>query len=148
MSASSKQSRAGELGPGELARRIKQARLRIGLSQRDLATKLGITPGAVGQWELGSVMPSGGRLGALAKALGVRADWLLEKKPETGDQPGASAAEDLSLLEEARRLGVDLRQVVAEARERRWLEENREAFNDANVFLERFGLWSDGRRLF
>jgi post-segregation antitoxin (ccd killing protein) len=45
-------------------------------------------------------------------------------------------------------LGVDLQAVVAEARQRRWIEENRGALSDANAFLARHGLWSDGKRQF
>ena len=30
----------------------------------------------------------------------------------------------------------------------RWLEENQGALTDANKFVERQGLWSDGKRLF
>jgi post-segregation antitoxin (ccd killing protein) len=37
---------------------------------------------------------------------------------------------------------------VKEARQQRWIEENRAALEDANAFLERYGLWSDGKRLF
>jgi post-segregation antitoxin (ccd killing protein) len=54
----------------------------------------------------------------------------------------------MELLNQARELGIDLKQVVAEARRQRWLEENRAAIADANAFLARCGLWSDGRRLF
>jgi antitoxin CcdA len=43
---------------------------------------------------------------------------------------------------------VDLDEVVAEARRHRWLQENRDALQDANRFLEKYGLWSDGRRQF
>lgn len=51
-------------------------------------------------------------------------------------------------LDEAHRAGFDPRQVVEEEHQRRWLEENCGAIDDANAFLERFDLWSDGRRLF
>jgi post-segregation antitoxin (ccd killing protein) len=37
---------------------------------------------------------------------------------------------------------------VAEARRRRWLEDNRGALADANSFLADHGLWSDGKRQF
>lgn len=64
---------------------------------------------------------------------------------------------DSALLEEARELGLNLsalledllRRLTAERRDRQtWLEENREALADANAFLERHGLWSDGQRQF
>jgi len=38
--------------------------------------------------------------------------------------------------------------VVAEARQRRWIEDNRGAIEDANAFLGKHSLWSDGKRLF
>jgi antitoxin CcdA len=63
---------------------------------------------------------------------------------------------DADLLSEARALNINLsatlearlREIVADLRRRRWLEENREAIADANAFLERHGLWSDGERQF
>ncbi len=63
---------------------------------------------------------------------------------------------DAELLSEARHYGINLsamledrlRQAVAGQRQRQWLEENREALACANEYLERHGLWSDGRRQF
>ena len=57
---------------------------------------------------------------------------------------------------EAAELGIDaeaalssyLKALVSEKRAKRWLEENREALASANEFLDRHGLWSDGKRLF
>lgn len=134
----------------DLGRRIRQYRQATGLSQRALATRLGITSGAIGQWELGLKAPSTPRLAALGKALGVSLDILLgASQPTATPRPtNPPAVEDLRLIDEARRLGVDLRPIVAEARRRRWLEENRGALKDANSFLNRHGLWSDGRRQF
>lgn len=37
---------------------------------------------------------------------------------------------------------------AAAERQQRWLEENRGAIEDANRFLAKHGLWSDGKRLF
>jgi antitoxin CcdA len=62
-----------------------------------------------------------------------------------GSPPGVT---ELELLSEARDLGLDLRAVVKEARHQRWLAENRDALQEANEFLNRHGLWSDGRRQF
>ena len=53
-------------------------------------------------------------------------------------------------------LGIDLSAVfetaieaaVAEAKRKSWIEENREAFESSNRFVEEHGLFSDGRRLF
>lgn len=111
--------------------------------------KLHVSPGAVGQWETGGV-PATERLAVLADLLNVSLDWLLGKPPRA-NAPRAADGEmegDLRLIAEARRLGVDLPQVVADARQRRWIEDNRGALADANTFLERHGLWSDGKRQF
>jgi transcriptional regulator with XRE-family HTH domain len=134
----------------KLGERIKLAREKMGLTQAQLAKKLGVSPGAVGQWEIERGVPATERLGALADFLGVSLDWLLGQPPRGGgtEAAGATKEDDLQLLEEARRLGVDLSQVVAEARQRRWLDENRQALTDANAFLARYGLWSDGKRQF
>lgn len=135
---------------GNLADQIKKHRHKTGLSQRELATRLGVTAGAVGQWELGLKAPSVQRLAKLSNALSVSLEVLLGASRQTGAQDATHppTAEDLQLVEEARRLDVDLHQVVAEARRRRWLEDNRGALEDANAFLSRYGLWSDGRRQF
>ena len=63
---------------------------------------------------------------------------------------------DAALVAEARDMGVDvvtelnarLRELIGKARRERWLKENREALEDANAFLARHGLWSDGKRQF
>lgn len=60
------------------------------------------------------------------------------------------------LLREAKSYGVNLsaaieqqlERIVAEKRRQRWLTENREALQDANGFVEKYGLWSDGKRQF
>lgn len=61
---------------------------------------------------------------------------------------GAATADDLQALGEAREFGADLPQIAVEAHHRRWLDNNREALIDANAFLARYGLWSDGKRQF
>ena len=60
------------------------------------------------------------------------------------------------LLAKARDLGVNLSQTledglkarVAEERRRRWLEDNQQAFVACNEHFEKYGLWSDGLRMF
>lgn len=60
------------------------------------------------------------------------------------------------LLAQARDLGVNLSQTLeeglktrlAEERRRRWLEENKAAFAACNEHFEKYGLWSDGLRMF
>jgi transcriptional regulator with XRE-family HTH domain len=140
---------AGAVNRRELAERIKFARQRAGITQRELAERLSVSAGAVGQWETEGV-PSTERLAALADVLGVSLDWLL-KNSRQADEPAQAGSEtegDLRLVEEARLLGVDLKSVVAEARQQRWTKENRGALEDANSFIAKHGLWNDGKRLF
>jgi transcriptional regulator with XRE-family HTH domain len=133
----------------KIGERIKSARRKAGFTQRELAKKLDVSAGAVGQWETGGV-PATDRLATLADILGISLGWLLGKSGQTSRpaRVGGRIKEDLRLIAEARRLGVDLRMVVAEARQQRWIEENRDALADANAFLARHGLWSDGKRPF
>ncbi len=62
--------------------RIKQARHNKGLSQHDLALLLGITAGAVGQWEIGANLPQMSTFQKLVEVLDVSRDWLM-----IGDSP-------------------------------------------------------------
>jgi transcriptional regulator with XRE-family HTH domain len=121
-----------------LSERIKSARNKAKLTQEDLAIRLKLkNPSAVGQWETARTAPSTERLVPLADALDVSVDWLLGRVQNAGrsNMPVAAVAEDL-------------RKVVGEARQQQWRAENREAIANANAFLARKGLWSDGKRQF
>jgi antitoxin CcdA len=155
----------------ERALKIRKARNASGLSQAALAKLLDCSPGAVGQWELGMTSPDKTKLVRLTELLDISLDDLLGS-PDQGNasmavasavyghgsvRTGAGAVElDSALIDQARRLGIDvptaltehLRALVARTRSQRWLEENREAIADANTFLVRYGLWSDGKRQF
>lgn len=70
------------------AKRLKQARERKGLSQHKLAMQLGLTAGAVGQWEIGANSCQMTTLNKIADILGVTSDWL--RKGESGDERDAA----------------------------------------------------------
>lgn len=53
---------------------VREARTRAGLSQGDLAERLGTTQSAVSRWEHGHDEPRLSRLAAILAACGVRAD--------------------------------------------------------------------------
>jgi antitoxin CcdA len=63
---------------------------------------------------------------------------------------------DAGLLAEARRRRINLsaalearlREEIRASRQQEWLAANRPALEDANEFLARHGLWSDGQRQF
>jgi SOS-response transcriptional repressor LexA len=68
----------------DLGQRIRAARRDAKLTQRKLAETLGIRPVSVTQWELGITKPQLDRVEAIANALHVSQDWLLNggnKKP-------------------------------------------------------------------
>lgn len=62
--------------PG-LPERLKRARDLASLTQRQLATKMGIRSVTVSEWERGHSTPHAAYLKLLAKTLNVSADWLL-----------------------------------------------------------------------
>ena len=59
---------------------IKKMREKAKLSQEKLAELLGVTQGAVSQWESGEVSPTTDKLPELAKILGCTIDELYEKE--------------------------------------------------------------------
>lgn len=57
--------------------RFRELRSLCNMSQKDLATKLGINQTAVSQWERGVTSPSANILTELCKVLGTTSDYLL-----------------------------------------------------------------------
>lgn len=60
-----------------LGETIKRLRMEQGLTQKELAEKLFVTPQAVSRWENGEVEPSVSTISSLAKIFGVSASTLL-----------------------------------------------------------------------
>lgn len=58
--------------------KIKAARTKAGLSQEQLAQKLGVSRSAVAKWETGKGIPDIENLKALAQLLNVSVDYLLD----------------------------------------------------------------------
>lgn len=61
----------------ELNEKIKNLRINSGMSQVQLAERLGITKSAVNAWESGTNSPSLSYIAKLAKIFGVSTDFLL-----------------------------------------------------------------------
>ena len=61
----------------KLNEKIAYARKKAGLSQVDLADKLGLSVKTVSSWESGEETPTALDMSELSKALGVSSDWLL-----------------------------------------------------------------------
>lgn len=68
--------------------RIFEARKRLDMRQRDLASAIDVDVMQVSRWERGAATPKMTSLKALARALDVSLDWL------TGDEPAAATGTD------------------------------------------------------
>jgi transcriptional regulator with XRE-family HTH domain len=77
--------------------RLKELRKFFGLKQRQLAERLGVTIGLVGNWEAGSQPISKPRIYQICKEFGVRREWLEDGKGEMLEPPsGARKLEEFS----------------------------------------------------
>lgn len=56
--------------------RLKKLRKVLNLKQREVAERLGINVGTVGQWESGVAVPGDARIYQLCKEYNVRREWL------------------------------------------------------------------------
>lgn len=67
----------------KLNEKIYYCRKKAGLSQLDLADRLGVSRQSVSKWETGEANPEVTKIPAMAKLFGVTADWLLsEEEPQ------------------------------------------------------------------
>ncbi len=92
-------SRAGESGASPsspLGERLRKERDRLGLSLRELARRLEVSPSLVSQIETGKIQPSVRTLYAIVSELGVSLDELFAPpeadRPETASDPHRRAA--------------------------------------------------------
>ena len=90
------------MNKGELAARVRRMREHFGLSQREMAAKIGGSYPGWQKYESGVSVPGGAVLAELF-GLGVNINWLLtgEGKMLVSDQQQAAAPIDLAILEEA-----------------------------------------------
>ena len=64
-----------------IGRHVRQVRGEVGLNRDDFGEKIGVSGGAVGNWEAGSSGISGANISAIVDVFGVNPDWLIN---ETG----------------------------------------------------------------
>jgi transcriptional regulator with XRE-family HTH domain len=78
----------GVTEPGSMAdqigRRLREARLARGISLREMARRIGVSPSFVSQVERGKANPSVGTLYAFVTELGASLDELTAERPEPG----------------------------------------------------------------
>jgi transcriptional regulator with XRE-family HTH domain len=83
--------------------RIKNLRLKEGLSQAKFAELIGVSPGNVGQWETYSSLPGAAALKEIAQKLECSSDWILfgiEKSQEESIDMSADVKSLISLYNE------------------------------------------------
>ena len=79
-----------------MGRFIAARRRELGLTQEELAGKMGVTDKAVSKWERDLSCPDIGSLPQLAQVLGSTTDELLQAKAEAdGEKPAPSRVADL-----------------------------------------------------
>lgn len=92
---------ARELGP-----RLRAARLEAGVGVRELARKIGVSPGLISQVEGGRTAPSVGTLYSIATALGLSLDYLFDSGGEAAAR--ATSPRPISVQLESHRPTVRL----------------------------------------
>lgn len=78
-----------------LAEELKRLRKQRGLTQAELAARLGITQQAVGRWETGATLPDATTLVVLAEIFNVSVDSILGNKTPHGNVQGYSPREQV-----------------------------------------------------
>lgn len=66
----------------EIGVRLKEARKELGLTQTDIAKRVGVNPSAINQIERGSTNPSLSTIESVSTAYKINADWLLTGRGE------------------------------------------------------------------
>ena len=74
---------------------IKSLRTQKGLSQTQLAREIGVSPGNIGDWEIGRSKPGYAALAALSRFFEVPADELLELTPQKTENRMQQRTEDV-----------------------------------------------------
>ena len=75
-----------------LSKNIKKLRTEKGMTQKELAEKLHVTPQAVSRWENGEVEPSVSTIGEMADIFGVTADEIIGGERLAKQEVAATAA--------------------------------------------------------
>lgn len=77
----------------KLSEKIIRLRKGRGLSQEELAERLGVSRQAVSRWESGMALPDAGNLRQISRLFEVSADYLLDEERESPEGPAAAVAQ-------------------------------------------------------
>ncbi len=92
--------------------RIEQARRELGFSSRQLATRLGVKPATIENWESDRSEPRSNKLLTLAGILNVSVLWLLQGEQGSGAPRAQSLNETTSIAQKLDR-ALALQQEIA-----------------------------------
>jgi transcriptional regulator with XRE-family HTH domain/quercetin dioxygenase-like cupin family protein len=98
---------AGRVAPPEVGDRLRERRLSLGLSVRELARRLSLSPSLISQIERGKAMPSVGTLYSMTTELGLSMGTLFSEL-DSGD-PGANRPPGVAVAQTASANGGDSR---------------------------------------
>ncbi len=100
--------RAAEVtgGPDGIGDRLREERARAGISQRELARRLGYSPSLISQLESGMTRPSVGTLYAIVTELGVSLDHII--RGEEFASPAESRPERSPVVHPGERQAIEL----------------------------------------
>ncbi|WP_414653332.1 helix-turn-helix domain-containing protein [Geminicoccus sp.] len=88
----------GHLSGMDVGERIRLARTRQKLSQRDVAKRLGVSPSAVAQWESGNTKPSHDNLTKMAMIFDLDYERLISNIPGSNRITAQNLEEEALLL--------------------------------------------------
>src|SRR4051812_4784404 len=80
-------------GPSQIGERLREARQSQGLTARDVARRVGVSPSLISQIERDKVNPSVSTLWALVTVLGLTMSDLFSEVPSPHSAPSATAAD-------------------------------------------------------
>lgn len=111
--------------------RLREERVRAGISQRELARRLGLSPSLISQLESGQSRPSVGTLYSIVTELGVSLDHVIRGSdfPDSDGSEGGRSADRTPVVHSGERATIDLDSGV------RW-EELAAAHEEGVDFLE------------
>ena len=88
----------------KLSMRVRKARHKAGLSEQVLAERMGVTRGAVANWESAVAVPAARRLARIANVTGVSYEWLATGRgamlPELGFEDPKTPAIDADFVDD------------------------------------------------
>jgi transcriptional regulator with XRE-family HTH domain len=103
---------ASEHLENDFAPRLKSLRRQAGLSQEELAKRVGVHTTHIGRYERGNSRPSADALARLADALGVSGDYLLAGVEESAARARLQDRDLLRQFQEAEKLPEEDKNII------------------------------------